>query len=184
MIGQSRSSHRDPLASELQRGLDDVYTEFLTSYNVHARHSDAAMWEALEAVQMKDHVTMLPGGLDARVTEGGGNLSVSVIYLEDFDISICRSWLAETFSRIVVNEFAVGFALTGVLTAHRVLSMPSINCELCSRDDRGICWYCIQVYVDIALHESGTGCDLPLPLMDSIIFTTLSTAKMVRAIWG
>lgn len=42
------------------------------------RHSDAVMWEALEAVQMKDYVKALPGGLDAHVSEGGGNLSVSV----------------------------------------------------------------------------------------------------------
>lgn len=36
------------------------------------------MWDALEAVQMKDYVTSLPGALDAPVTEGGGNLSVSI----------------------------------------------------------------------------------------------------------
>lgn len=42
------------------------------------RHSDTEMWDALEAVQMKYYVRLLPGGLDALVTEGGGNLSVSV----------------------------------------------------------------------------------------------------------
>ncbi|CAM9747840.1 unnamed protein product, partial [Sphacelaria rigidula] len=57
-------------------------TPFLFSGSVRlnldpfSRHSDAAMWDALEAVQMKDYVTMLPGGLDALVTEGGANLSV------------------------------------------------------------------------------------------------------------
>lgn len=35
------------------------------------------MWEALEAVQMKGYVTTLPGALDAPVSEGGNNLSVS-----------------------------------------------------------------------------------------------------------
>lgn len=35
------------------------------------------MWAALEAVQMEDYVLSLPGGLDAPVSEGGGNLSVS-----------------------------------------------------------------------------------------------------------
>lgn len=40
------------------------------------RHSDASMWQALEAVQMKDYVAALPGALDAPVTEGGNNLSV------------------------------------------------------------------------------------------------------------
>lgn len=39
------------------------------------------MWEALEAVQMKVYVKALPGGLDAPVSEGGGNLSVSVALL-------------------------------------------------------------------------------------------------------
>ncbi len=34
-------------------------------------------WAALEAVQMKDYVQSLPGGLDAQVAEAGGNLSVS-----------------------------------------------------------------------------------------------------------
>lgn len=42
------------------------------------RQSDVHMWAALEAVQMKDYVQSLPGGLDAPVAEGGGNLSVSV----------------------------------------------------------------------------------------------------------
>lgn len=36
------------------------------------------MWQALEAVQMKGYVSALPGTLDAPVTEGGGNLSVSI----------------------------------------------------------------------------------------------------------
>lgn len=43
----------------------------------HLRQSDVDMWAALEAVQMKDYVLALPGGLDAPVAEGGGNLSVS-----------------------------------------------------------------------------------------------------------
>lgn len=34
------------------------------------------MWAALEAVQMKEYITALPEGLDAPVSEGGGNLSV------------------------------------------------------------------------------------------------------------
>lgn len=43
----------------------------------YPRQSDVHMWAALEAVQMKDYVQGLPGGLDAPVAEGGGNLSVS-----------------------------------------------------------------------------------------------------------
>lgn len=42
------------------------------------RQSDLDMWAALEAVQMKGYVYGLPGGLDALVSEGGGNLSVSL----------------------------------------------------------------------------------------------------------
>lgn len=41
------------------------------------RHSDQTIWDALEAVQMKVYVTTLPGALDAPVSEGGNNLSVS-----------------------------------------------------------------------------------------------------------
>ena len=40
------------------------------------RRSDADMWAALEAVQMKDYVLSLPGGLNTPVSEGGSNLSV------------------------------------------------------------------------------------------------------------
>lgn len=42
------------------------------------RQSYVDMWAALEAVQMKAFVHGLPGGLDAPVSEGGGNLSVSL----------------------------------------------------------------------------------------------------------
>lgn len=41
------------------------------------RQSDIDMWAALEAVQMKEYVQGMPQGLDATVSEGGGNLSVS-----------------------------------------------------------------------------------------------------------
>ncbi|CAN0507394.1 unnamed protein product, partial [Scytosiphon promiscuus] len=41
-----------------------------------SRQSDVDMWAALEAVQMKEYITALPEGLDAPVSEGGGNLSV------------------------------------------------------------------------------------------------------------
>ena len=40
------------------------------------RQSDVDMWAALEAVQMKEYIKALPEGLDAPVSEGGGNLSV------------------------------------------------------------------------------------------------------------
>ncbi|CAM9253787.1 unnamed protein product, partial [Hapterophycus canaliculatus] len=40
------------------------------------KQCDVHMWAALEAVQMKGYVQALPGGLDARVAEGGNNLSV------------------------------------------------------------------------------------------------------------
>ncbi|CAM9451621.1 unnamed protein product, partial [Hapterophycus canaliculatus] len=40
------------------------------------KQSDVEIWAALEAVQMKDFVQALPGGLDAPVAESGGNLSV------------------------------------------------------------------------------------------------------------
>ena len=39
-------------------------------------HSDARLWEALEAVQLKSVVRELGGGLDARMAEAGDNLSV------------------------------------------------------------------------------------------------------------
>ena len=41
------------------------------------RHSDVDVWAALEAVQMKSYVQGLSEGLDAPVSEGGSNVSVS-----------------------------------------------------------------------------------------------------------
>ncbi|KAF4519663.1 hypothetical protein B566_EDAN005000 [Ephemera danica] len=39
-------------------------------------YTDAVLWKALEEVELKDVVTELPQGLESRMSEGGGNLSV------------------------------------------------------------------------------------------------------------
>ena len=41
----------------------------------HAPHSDAALWDVLARVGLKDTVAALPGGLDAGVSELGENFS-------------------------------------------------------------------------------------------------------------
>lgn len=40
------------------------------------QYSDADVWSALESVQLKSVVEKMAGGLDGKVTESGGNLSV------------------------------------------------------------------------------------------------------------
>lgn len=40
-----------------------------------AKHSDADIWEALERVEMKSHVSSLPNKLEEEVAEGGENFS-------------------------------------------------------------------------------------------------------------
>jgi len=38
-------------------------------------HDDVELWKALELAHLKDHVKAMEGGLHAKITEGGGNLS-------------------------------------------------------------------------------------------------------------
>ena len=40
-----------------------------------AIHDDVELWKALELAHLKDHVKAMEGGLNAKITEGGGNLS-------------------------------------------------------------------------------------------------------------
>src|SRR5208282_1625386 len=40
-----------------------------------AIHDDVELWKALELAHLKDHVKRMEGGLSAKITEGGSNLS-------------------------------------------------------------------------------------------------------------
>ena len=74
------------------------------------------MWDALEAVQMKDYVLSLPGGLDAPVSEGGGNLSVSRLRK--------RATQAEAVSREIDRPVLLSAGFVAMCGFEKTLPVP------------------------------------------------------------
>jgi ABC-type multidrug transport system fused ATPase/permease subunit len=62
-------------------------------------HADAELWSVLEHARLKDHVASMDGGLEAKVHEGGSNLSQGQRQL----ISLARALLTPT-SILVLDE--------------------------------------------------------------------------------
>jgi ATP-binding cassette subfamily C (CFTR/MRP) protein 1 len=63
-------------------------------------HEDAALWDVLEHARLRDHVCSMDGGLDAKINEGGSNLSHGQRQL----VSLARAML--TPSNILVLDEA------------------------------------------------------------------------------
>ncbi|KAF2275206.1 multidrug resistance-associated protein 1 [Westerdykella ornata] len=62
-------------------------------------HDDTELWSALDHARLKDHVASMPGKLDARVNEGGSNLSAGQRQL----VSLARALLAPS-NILVLDE--------------------------------------------------------------------------------
>lgn len=75
---------------------------FFYSLDPRRVHDDTELWNVLEMSHLKEKVALLEGKLDARIHEGGSNLSVG----EKALISLARALLAP--SNILVMDEATG----------------------------------------------------------------------------
>ncbi|XP_026564930.1 ATP-binding cassette sub-family C member 9 [Pseudonaja textilis] len=108
--------------------------------------TDDTLWEALEIAQLKNMVKVLPGGLDAVVTEGGENFSVgqrqlfclarafvrksSILIMDEATASIDMA-TENILQKVVMTSFA---DRTVVTIAHRVSSILDAHLVLVLSD--------------------------------------------------
>ncbi|XP_072509634.1 ATP-binding cassette sub-family C member 9 isoform X3 [Notamacropus eugenii] len=126
--------------------------------------TDDRLWEALEIAQLKNMVKLLPGGLDAVVTEGGENFSVgqrqlfclarafvrksSILIMDEATASIDMA-TENILQKVVMTAFA---DRTVVTIAHRVSSIMDAGLVLVFSE--GILVECDSV-PNLLAHKNG-----------------------------